>query len=157
MACGPREYKTNSRTLRAMVSLEGPLPFKGWDYKVAASHAESETKSVLGSGYYYRGTLNNGAPDPLAPIAPGATTPGLVGLINSGILNPFSLTQTDAALAGLNAISACGTTVLPSRSLRWFMGPRSQNIGGKGRWPRSSVIQRVSVKLSMPCRPPNRP
>jgi iron complex outermembrane receptor protein len=115
IACGPREYRTNSRTLRAMASLEGPLPFEGWDYKVAASHAESETSSVLGSGYYYRGTLANGASDPLAPIAPGATAPGLVGLINSGILNPFSLAQTDAAMAGLQSISAEGTTLYGGR------------------------------------------
>ena len=125
VACGPREYRTNSKTLRAMVSLEGPLPFEGWDYRVAASHAESETSSVLGSGYYYRGTLDNdpatttineaGQPDSRAPIAPGATTPGLVGLINSGILNPFSLTQTDQALAGLRSISAEGTTLYGGR------------------------------------------
>ena len=115
IACGPREYRTNSKTLRATVSLEGPLPFEGWDYKVGASHAESETSSVLGSGYYYRGTLANGASDPLAPIAPGATAPGLVGLINSGILNPFSLTQTDQAMAGLRSISAEGTTLYGGR------------------------------------------
>ena len=115
VACGPREYRTNSKTLRAMASLEGPLPIAGWDYRVAASHAESETSSVLGSGYYFRGTLANGSPDPLAPIAPGATTPGLVGLINSGILNPFSLTQTDQALAGLRSISAEGTTLYGGR------------------------------------------
>jgi iron complex outermembrane receptor protein len=115
VACGPREYRTNSKTLRAMVALEGPLPFEGWDYKVAASHAESETSSLLGSGYYYRGTLANGASDPLAPIAPGATAPGLLGLINAGILNPFSLTQTDAAMAGLDAVSAEGTTLYGGR------------------------------------------
>ena len=115
VACGPREYRTNSKTLRAMVSLEGPLPFEGWDYKVGASHAESETSSVLGSGYYYRGTLANGASDTAAPIAPGATAPGLVGLINSGILNPFSLTQTDQAMAGLRSISAEGTTLYGGR------------------------------------------
>ena len=115
VACGPREYRTNSKTLRALVSLEGPLPFDGWDYKVGASHAESETSSVLGSGYYYRGTLANGSSDLAAPIAPGATTPGLVGLINSGILNPFSLTQTDQALAGLRSISAEGTTLYGGR------------------------------------------
>jgi len=124
VACGPREYRTNSRTLRAYVGLEGPLPFNGWDYHVGASHSESETKSVLGSGYYYRGTLDNdlatpaineaGMPD-RAPIAPGATTPGLVGLINAGILNPFSLEQTPAALAGLEAISARGTTLYGGR------------------------------------------
>lgn len=115
VSCGPREYRTSSKTLRAMISLEGPLPFEGWDYKVGASHAESETSSVLGSGYYYRGTLSTGAPDPMAPIAPGATTPGLVGLINSGILNPFSMTQTDAAMAGLRSISAEGTTLYGGR------------------------------------------
>jgi len=115
IACGPREYRTNSRTLRAYVGIEGPLPFSGWDYHVGASHSESETKSVLGSGYYYRGTLSNGANDPLAPIAPGATTGGLVGLINSGILNPFSLEQSAQALAGLDAISAEGTTLYGGR------------------------------------------
>ena len=115
VACGPREYRTNSKTLRAMVNLEGPLPFEGWDYKVGASHAESETRSVLGSGYYYRGTLANGSSDLAAPIAPGATAPGLVGLINSGILNPFSLTQTDQAVAGLRSISAEGTTLYGGR------------------------------------------
>ncbi|MCC6925367.1 TonB-dependent receptor [Novosphingobium sp.] len=115
IACGPREYTTNSRTLRAYAGIEGPLPIGDWDYKIGASHSESETKSLLGSGYYYRGTLNNGSPDPLAPIAPGATTPGLVGLINSGILNPFSLDQTAAALAGLEAVSANGSTLYGGR------------------------------------------
>jgi iron complex outermembrane receptor protein len=115
IACGPREYRTNSRTLRAYVGLEGPLPFQGWDYHVGASHSESETKSQLGSGYYYRGTLSNGANDPLAPIAPGATTGGLVGLINSGILNPFLLEQSAAAMTGLQAVSAEGTTLYGGR------------------------------------------
>jgi len=124
IACGPREYTTNSRTLRAYVGLEGPLPFQGWDYHFGASHSESESKSLLGSGYYYRGTLDNdlstttineaGMPD-RAPIAPGATTPGLVGLINSGILNPFSIEQSAAAMAGLEAISARGTTLYGGR------------------------------------------
>jgi iron complex outermembrane receptor protein len=53
----------------------------------------------------------SGGIDPRAPIAPGATSPGIVGLLNSGILNPFSLTQSDAALAGLKAISAEGVTL----------------------------------------------
>ena len=115
IACGPREYKTHTRTLRAMVSLEGPLPFSGWDYRVSASHAESESSSVLGSGYYYRGTLNSGANDPLAPVAPGATGGGLVGMLNAGILNPFSVEQSAAAMAGLQAISAYGTTLYGGR------------------------------------------
>ncbi|HOB14987.1 MAG TPA: TonB-dependent receptor, partial [Novosphingobium sp.] len=115
IACGPREYKTHTKTLRALVALEGPLPFEGWDYRVAASHSESESSSVLGSGYYYRGTLNNGNPDPLAPTAPGASAPGLVGMLNSGILNPFSVEQSAAAMAGLEAISAYGTTLYGGR------------------------------------------
>ncbi|MEQ1639373.1 MAG: TonB-dependent receptor [Novosphingobium sp.] len=146
VACGPREYRTNSKTLRATISLEGPLPGGEWDYKIGASHAESETKSVLGSGYYYRGTLDNnpltttineaGQPDTRAPIAPGATTPGLVGLINSGILNPFSLTQSDAAMAGLQSISAEGTTLYGGRYTVKeldisFSGPLFDLPGGK--------------------------
>ncbi len=115
VACGPREYLTNTRTLRATVAIEGPLPFSGWDYHAAASHAESESSSLLGTGYFYRGTLANGAPDPLAPTAPGASSPGLVGLLNSGLINPFSVDQSPAALAGLAAISAKGTTLYGGR------------------------------------------
>ncbi len=109
--CGPREYVTDATTFRVAGGLEGPLPFKNWDYRVGGSWAKSSVTSVLGTGYFYRGTLSTGANDPLAPTAPGAPSPGIVGLLNSGILNPFSLTQTDAALAGLKAISADGTTL----------------------------------------------
>ena len=135
-ACGPREYTTHTRTLRAYVGVEGPLPFEGWDYHAGASHSESESSSLLGSGYYYRGTLSNGAPDPLAPIAPGATTPGLVGLMNSGLINPFSITQSDAALAGLRSISATGTTLYGGRYTvkeldASFAGPLFDVPGGK--------------------------
>lgn len=111
VACGPREYKTDTKTFRVAGGLEGPLPLEGWDYRVGASYARSESSSLLGSGYYYRGTLANGAADPLAPTAPGATFPGLVGLINSGLINPFTLSQSAAGIAGLNAISAAGTTL----------------------------------------------
>jgi iron complex outermembrane receptor protein len=120
IACGPREYETNSKTFRAGLNIEGPLGGT-WDYRAGGSYAKSETSSVLGSGYHYRGirTFNDpttaineiGTIDPLAPIAPGATAPGIVGLLNSGILNPFSLVQSDAALAALDAISAEGVTL----------------------------------------------
>ena len=109
--CDVREYTTESETFRVAGGIEGPLPFDRWDYRVGASYATSSVTSQLGTGYYYRGTLNSGASDPTAPIAPGATVPGLVGLINSGILNPFSLTQSAAALAGLKAISAEGASL----------------------------------------------
>jgi len=124
VSCGVREYRTETTTFRAAVGAEGPL-FNGWDYRTGGSYARSESSSVLGSGYQYRGTFASaaaaaasgvpgavvGGADPRAPTAPGATTPGLVGLINSGILNPFSLTQSAAALAGLEAISARGVAL----------------------------------------------
>lgn len=124
ITCGPREYETNSKTLRAGVNVEGPL-FGDWDYHAGGSYAKSETSSVLGSGYHYRGIFTSaaqalasgvagavsGGRDPRAPTAPGATSPGIVGLLNSGILNPFSVGQTDAALAALQSISAEGVTL----------------------------------------------
>lgn len=123
-ACGVREYETTTSTFRAALGADGPL-FGSWDYRVGASYAESESNSVLGSGYHFRGTFVNAASaaasgvpgavsgglDPRAPTAPGATAPGIVGLLNSGILNPFSLNQSAAALAGLDAISAEGTVL----------------------------------------------
>ena len=135
LACGPREYTTNTKTLRAAIGLEGPL-FGNWEYRGGASYAQSEASSVLGSGYHYRGVFNfvgngptaaaraadlaaqlaaTGVPgaanfkaDPRAPTAPGASAPGIVGLFNSGILNPFSLVQTPEAMAALEAVSARG-------------------------------------------------
>ena len=71
----------------------------------------ARSASVLGSGYHYRGIFSASAPqaaasgipgavvggaDTRAPTAPGATAPGIVGLLNSGILNPFSIAQTAA-------------------------------------------------------------
>lgn len=119
-----REYETNTKTLRAGLNIEGPLGGT-WDYRAGASYAKSEASSVLGTGYHYRGVFPNatsaaasgiagavaGGLDTRAPTAPGATAPGIVGLLNSGILNPFSLVQSDAALAALDAISAEGTVL----------------------------------------------
>jgi iron complex outermembrane receptor protein len=121
---GNREYVTNTKTIRGGLTAEGPLGGT-WDYRAGASYAKSEASSVLGTGYHYAGIFRsadnaaasgvagatNGGIDPRAPIAPGAAHPGIVGLLNSGILNPFSVTQSDAALAGLEAISAEGTTL----------------------------------------------
>lgn len=127
-SCGPREYETNTKTLRGAIGLEGPL-FDGWDYRAGASYARSESTSVLGTGYHYRGVFSSaaratasgipgavsGGLDTRAPIAPGATAPGIVGLLNSGILNPFAVTQTPEALAALDAISAEGVTLYGGR------------------------------------------
>ena len=122
--CGGREYDTDSKTFRATIGIDGPL-WDGWDYRAGASYANSSASSVLGGGYQYTGVFRNaqevayakahGIPnavivgvDPRAPTAPGASAPGMVGLLNSGILNPFALTQTPEAIAGLEAVSARG-------------------------------------------------
>ena len=124
LACGVREYSTSTQTFRGALGAEGPL-FAGFDYRVGASYAKSESSSLLGSGYHFRGTFASapaatgsgiagaaiGRADPRAPTAPGATAPGIVGLFNSGILNPFTTAQSAAALAGLDAVSAAGTTL----------------------------------------------
>ncbi len=110
MACDVREYETDVDTLRVAAAIEGPL-FADWDYRAGASYAKSEASSVLGTGYHYRGTLGNGAVDPRAPTAPGASAPGLVGVLNSGLINPFSIVQSAAGLAALDAVSAEGATL----------------------------------------------
>jgi iron complex outermembrane recepter protein len=51
-----REYETNTKTLRAGLYAEGPL-FGDWDYRAGGSFAKSEAKSVLGTGYHYRGVF----------------------------------------------------------------------------------------------------
>ena len=109
--CGRREITTDTKTARYALGADGPL-FGSWNYRVGGSYAESESESELGSGYYFRGTLGSGAPDPNAPLVPGSTTDrGLIGLLNSGLWNPFLMpgqTQSTAALAALEAVSAEG-------------------------------------------------
>ena len=113
MECGRREITTDTKTARYALGADGPVML-GWDYRAGVSYSTSESKSELGSGYYYRGTIGGGAPDPTAPTAPGATTPGLIGLLNSGIVNPFLFpgqTQSSEALAALEAVSAEGVVL----------------------------------------------
>ncbi len=131
-ACGPRQYETETNTFRAAIGLDGPIA-DGWEYRLGGSYATSKASSLLGTGYHYRGVFINtaaanasgvpgaisGGPDPRAPTAPGATAPGIVGLFNSGILNPFSLVQTPAALAALDAVSAKGTTLYGGKYEVW--------------------------------------
>ena len=98
-ACGDREIKTTSDTGRYLLGMEGPIPFLGtWDYRVGLSSAFSESKSVLGSGYHYM--------------------QGFANLINNGTLNPFLLageSQTPAAIAALDAVSARGVALYDGR------------------------------------------
>ncbi|HEU4820360.1 MAG TPA: TonB-dependent receptor plug domain-containing protein, partial [Qipengyuania sp.] len=123
-ACGPREYVTNTETFRAGLFLEGPIG-GDWDYRAGGSYAQSEANSVLGTGYSYRGVFSSnaratasgipgarsGSLDTRAPTAPGATAPGIVGLLNSGLINIFSDAKTPQELALLQSVSADGTVL----------------------------------------------
>ena len=92
MPCGNREIATESDTARLLVGAEGPVPFfPSWEYRTGFSQATSESRSQVGGGYHY-----------WAPFA---------SLINTGVLNPFSLTQTPAAISALQAIEARGVTL----------------------------------------------
>ncbi|MEO1968215.1 MAG: TonB-dependent receptor [Sphingomonadaceae bacterium] len=123
-ACGPREYITNTKTYRAGLFADGPIA-GDWDYSAGVSYARSESNSVLGTGYSYRGIFSSqsradasgiagaqrGGIDPRAPTAPGATDPGIIGLLNSGLINIFSDTKTPEELALLQSVSADGTVL----------------------------------------------
>lgn len=123
-ACGPREYVTNTETFRAGLFIEGPLG-GDWDYRAGGSYAQSEANSVLGTGYSYRGVFSStaraqasgiagavsGGLDTRAPTAPGASAPGIVGLLNSGLINIFSTSKTPQELALLQSVSADGTVL----------------------------------------------
>ena len=86
---GERRYSTHSETWRVLASAEGPLSFlKDWDYRTGLSRSNSKSYSVLNGGYYY--------------------TQGMANLINTGVLDPFSLTQTPDAMTKLAAYDATG-------------------------------------------------
>jgi iron complex outermembrane receptor protein len=86
---GDRGYHTRSDTWRGLASAQGKLGFlKDWDYNTGISRAASSSASTLSTGYYY--------------------TAGMANLIDTGVLDPFSLTQTPAAMAALKAVSANG-------------------------------------------------
>ena len=122
--CGPRNINTKTKTNRVTFGLEGPL-FADWEYRSAASRATSTSVSTLGSGYHFRGVnltsgVNGaaGTADNRAPTAPGASAPGILGLLNSGLFNIFlrpGETQSAAALAGLAAVSAEGTQLFDGK------------------------------------------
>lgn len=89
---GNRGFTTTTDTFRTMVGAEGPLGFLSqWDYRTGASRAESKGKSVLTSGYVY-------------------TVP-FVSLINTGVVDPFSYTQTPEAMAAIDKVRANGVAL----------------------------------------------
>ena len=89
---GNRAFTTTTDTYRLMAGLEGSLGFLSqWDYRVGASRAESKGKSVLNSGYVYS-----------VPF---------VNLINTGVVDVFSYTQTPEAMAAINKTRADGVAL----------------------------------------------
>lgn len=86
---GDRQYSTHTNSSRVLASAEGPLSFfKDWDYRTGLSRSTSKSTTTLASGYYY--------------------TQGMANLINTGVLDPFSFTQTPAAMTALQGYSATG-------------------------------------------------
>ncbi len=90
LPCGSRELDTSANVQRLSFNAEGPIG-AGWEYKAGISTGYDDRSSLLGNGYFY------GKP--------------FAALINTGVLNPFSLTQTQAALDALKATSANGVTL----------------------------------------------
>lgn len=89
---GNRAFTTTTDTYRAMAGLEGPLGLLSqWDYRVGASRAQSKGKSTLNNGYVY-------------------TVP-FVNLINTGVIDIFSYTQTPEAMAAINRTRADGVAL----------------------------------------------
>ena len=110
LECGPRTIQTTTDADRIYLDAKGPL-FGGWEYHAGISRATSSSTSTLGKGYYYRGTRADGTDDPNAPLSPGATNRGIIGALNSGLINVFlqpGQTQTAAGLAAIQAASAEG-------------------------------------------------
>ena len=81
-----KSYSISERLLTPYLqaNLKGTLGSADLTGNIGVQAIVTEQKSV-GASAVYLGTLANGAPDVLAPIAPGATTPGLVGLITGAI------------------------------------------------------------------------
>jgi iron complex outermembrane receptor protein len=89
MPLGNREIATQSDTERFFVGAEGPLGFLDrWEYRLGTSRAKSKSSSELVNGYFY--------------------TQGLATLINTGVVNPFSYTQTPEATAAIDRVRANG-------------------------------------------------
>lgn len=93
LECGPREISTATKTNRVALGIDGPVA-DGWDYRAGFSYASSESKSRLGSGYYYRDAL--------------------VSALNTGIINPFLFpgqSQSQAARDLIRSTSAEGVVL----------------------------------------------
>ena len=92
LECGSREITTTAKTARLLLAAEGVIG--SWDYRAGLSRAYSDTRSILGSGYFFN--------DAFVPA------------LRSGLINPFLLpgqSQTPEALAAIANASARGVVL----------------------------------------------
>jgi iron complex outermembrane receptor protein len=107
LPCGPRQQDTTADSYRLLAGMEGVLA--GWDYKFGLSTAQSKPSTVLGDGYVYQ--------------------PLLTAAVATGVINPFSLTQTAAGQAAVDATKAKGTSLYGGEAhLRELDGTISREI-----------------------------
>jgi iron complex outermembrane receptor protein len=103
MECGNREIETETKAGRLQVGADGPLSLGGFgtfDYRVGLSHAFSESKSTLGTGYNY--------------------TAALASALGTGKINPFLLpgeTQTQEAIDLIRSTSAEGVVLYGGKTI----------------------------------------
>ena len=92
LECGTREITTTAKTARFLLSAEGVIG--SWDYRAGLSRAYSDSRSTLGSGYFF--------------------SDAFVPALRSGLINPFLLpgqSQTPEALAAIANASARGVAL----------------------------------------------
>ncbi|MCZ2291289.1 MAG: TonB-dependent receptor [Burkholderiales bacterium] len=115
MPCGDRAIDTESESSRFLIAADGPIA-GDWSYRAGASRATSKSTSVLAGGYFYGREFAD--------------------LINTGVLDPFSLTQTSEALAALQSVMANGATLYGGKYVleqvdATFSGPIARLPGGE--------------------------
>lgn len=104
-ACGNRQIETTTDAYRVLIGMDGVI-FGNWDYKIAASTAQSKANSLLGGGYLRNSDIPGG------PL-------GFNAVLASGIVNPWLLpgqSQTAAAIAAIDGARAKGATLFGGKA-----------------------------------------
>ncbi|HEX7637333.1 MAG TPA: TonB-dependent receptor [Burkholderiaceae bacterium] len=96
LPCGPREQETSTDAYRVLLGMQGEAAGR-WDYKLGLSVAGSRSRA---------GAIDGAMSDSAMQAAMG-----------TGLVDPFSLTQTPAALALIDAAKVTGTLYAGSTRL----------------------------------------